>query len=43
MTIEIYDPAPIYSIQNAGPFGVPHPYETGAMRAAVKRTSRFWG
>ncbi|MFT4012327.1 MAG: SGNH/GDSL hydrolase family protein [Paracoccus sp. (in: a-proteobacteria)] len=35
MTIEIFEPAPIYTIQNAGPFNVPHPYETDAVRAAV--------
>lgn len=35
MTVEIYEPAPIYNIQNAGPYTIPHPYETGAIRAAV--------
>ena len=35
MTIEIFEPAPIYLVQNAGPFEVPHPYETGTIRAAV--------
>ncbi|SFY18741.1 hypothetical protein SAMN04244548_03009 [Paracoccus pantotrophus] len=35
MTVEIFEPAPIYQIQNAGPFAIPHPYETGAIRVAV--------
>lgn len=35
MTIEIFDPAPVYEIQNAGPYAVPHPYEAGALRLAV--------
>ncbi len=35
MTIEILEPAPVYQVQNTGPYAVPHPYEAGALRAAL--------
>lgn len=35
MTVEIFEPAPIYSVQNTGPFEIPHPYAADTIRAAL--------
>ncbi len=40
MTIEVFDPAPIYTIQGTGPYTIPHPYGEGAIRARVITASQ---
>ncbi|VDS07897.1 hypothetical protein PARHAE_01077 [Paracoccus haematequi] len=35
MTVEVFDPAPIYVIAGTGPYAVPHPYAAGAIRVSV--------
>lgn len=35
MTVELFEPAPIYLIQNAGPYAVPHPYDSDAIVVRV--------
>ncbi|MBU3031358.1 SGNH/GDSL hydrolase family protein [Paracoccus marinaquae] len=41
MTIEVFEPAPIYDIQGIGPYAIPHPYEAGAIRAAIIYQGEF--
>lgn len=35
MTVEVFDPAPIYTVAGTGPYAIPHPYMRGAIKASV--------
>lgn len=35
MTVEVFEPAPLYDIQGIGPYAIPHPYAAGAIVVRV--------